>query len=315
LKKLIFFGSTLSSCFCLNELLKAGHEISAVVTQPDRPAGRGKKILMSPVKKLALEQNLTIFQPVKVRKNPEFREKMERIAPDLNVVVAYGQIIPGSIIFLPKFNSINLHLSLLPKFRGSSPVQWAILKGAEKTGITIFELSKKMDEGPIYTKLELAIQPGENAAELETRLIRSGAQLLLDTIPQIPDLDPLPQDHKAATYVSKLNKEDGLINWTESAVQIDRQVRAFTPWPSSFTFRQNKRLKLISGKVLAKQNCFSGKPGEILQSDKNGIEVCCQNGTVYLIIEVQPENKKIMPAYAFSIGAKLCIGDRFTIND
>lgn len=311
MKKIVFFGSSLSSRLCLNELIKAGYEISAVVTQPDRPSGRGKKILVSEVKKLALDQNLTIFQPEKVRKNPEFREQLEKISPDLNVVVAYGQIIPGSIIFLPKYNSINLHLSLLPHYRGSSPVQWAILQGAEKTGITIFELSKKMDEGPIYAHRELATLPGENAAELELRLIRSGAQLLLDTIPKIPDLDPVPQDHAAATYVTKLSKEDGCINWDQPALQIERQVRAFTPWPSTFTYWKNKRLKVIKGEVLAEKNCPRQKSGEILHIDKAGIAMCCQNGTIYLIKEVQPENKKIMPAFAFSIGMQLNPGDRF----
>lgn len=311
MKRIVFFGSSLSSRFCLNEIITAGYEVAAVVTQPDRPAGRGKKLLVSEVKKLALEKKIPVLQPERVRKNPEFRAILTEIGPDLNIVVAYGQIIPGSIIYLPEYNSINLHLSLLPCYRGSSPVQWALLNGEEKTGVTIFELSKKMDEGPIYSHQELSILPGENAVELERRLIQLGARLLLATIPKIPVTDPIAQDHAAATYVAKLTKEDGRIDWNKTALQIDRQVRAFTPWPSAFTLWKGKRMKVIKGEVAAGNKVIARKPGEISALDKNGIAICCQDGSVYLIKEVQPENKKVMPAYAFSRGTQMTAGDFF----
>ncbi len=307
----VFFGSPASALPSLNKLLEAGHSIELIITQPDKPSGRGKKLMSSAVKKVALELNIPFYQPLKIRKDPVALEKIKDIQPDVNIVVAYGQIIPSSIIYLPWHNSVNVHFSLLPKYRGASPVQWALLNGEEKTGITIFELNEKMDEGDILAQEEVEILPEENAAELEARLAQKGADLLIRTIAQIDKLAHRPQDHSQTTYAPKLRKEDGRIDWTKDAIQIERQVRAFAPWPAAFAFLQNKRIIFHKGrkKEGMAQPC---SPGEILGVKKEGIEICCGKGSVYLIEILQPEGKKKMDAYSFCLGSRIKAGDILT---
>lgn len=308
--KIVFFGSPVSALPTFKKLLETGHQIELVIAQPDKPRGRGKKLVLPPVKALAQELNIPCFQPPKIRKDPQAVQKIKNIKPDLIVVVAYGQIIPDSIIYLPRYNSTNLHFSLLPKYRGASPVQWAILNGEEKTGITIFQLNEKMDEGDILSQEEVKIFPGEKAFELEARLAEMGAALLVRTISQIDKIEPLKQNHAQATYALKLKKEDGRIDWTKDAIFIDRQVRAFNPWPSTFAFLDEKRIKIHEGKDKGKLSHLSS-PGKILAVSKEGIEVCCSGRTSYLIQRIQPENKKEIDAYAFSHGAAIKIGDAF----
>jgi len=310
--KIVFFGSSRSSLLCLQLLSSAGLAVESIITQPDRKAGRGKKITQNPLKKYSLENNTPILQPHKIRKNPEVLEKLKQIKPDLNVIVSYGQFIPSSIIYLPKYNSINLHFSLLPKYRGASPVQWAILNGEEKTGVSIFELNKKMDEGPVYSQKEILIQIDENAAELESRLAHIGAELLITTINKIPGLNLQPQDHAKATYAPLIKKQDGRICWENSGISIHRQARAYYSWPSTFTFLHDKRLKIIKGKPFDKKSGPNYQPGEIIEINRMGIKVCCGESNSYLIEKLQPENKKEMAAYAFSLGAKLQTGDIFS---
>jgi len=308
--KIVFFGSPASALPSFKKLLEAGHRVELVVPQPDKPRGRGKKVTPPPVKKLALELNIPCLQPHKIRKDPVAVQKIKNIQPDLIVVVAYGQIIPASIIYLPQYNSINLHFSLLPKYRGASPVQWTLLKGEEKTGITIFQLNEKMDEGDILSQEKFDILSREKAFELEARLAQKGAELLVKTISRINKINPVKQDHSQATYAPKLRKEDGRIDWTNDALFIDRQVRAFNPWPSAFTFLKEKRVKIYEGKEKGKLAQISS-PGKILAVSEEGIEVCCGRSS-YLIQKLQPENKKEMNAYAFSLGAKIEVGDTFT---
>jgi len=309
--KIVFFGSPAPALPSFKKILEARHRIELAITQPDRPHGRGKKLTPPPVKKLALELNIPYYQTFKIRKDPMAAQKIKNIQPDLIVVVAYGQIIPPSIIYLPQYNSINLHFSLLPKYRGASPVQWTLLKGEKKTGLTIFQLNEKMDEGDILSQEEVDIFSAEKAFELETRLAQKGADLLVKTISQIDKIKPVKQDHSQATYAPKLKKEDGRINWAKEAPFIDRQVRAFNPWPSAFAFLREKRIKIYEGKEIGKmEKSFS--PGKILAIKKEGIEICCGQRSVYLIQSLQPENKKEMDAYAFSLGAELRTGDKFT---
>lgn len=309
--RIVFFGSPASALPSLKKLLESNHSIEFIITQPDKPFGRGKKVSPPPVKKIALDQNIPVYQPEKIRKDAEALEKIKKIQPDLNVVVAYGQIIPSSIIYLPKYNSINVHFSLLPKYRGASPVRWAILKGERKTGITIFELNEKMDEGDILTQEEFEILPDEGAVELEARLALKGAELLTETIAKIDEIKPRKQDHSIATYAPLIKKEDGRIDWINDALHVERQVRAFTPWPSVYTFLGEKRVKIHKGrKIEDRIEPFSA--GEILEVKKEGIEVCCGEGSVFLIESLQPENRNKMDAYAFSLGAKIKPGDKFT---
>lgn len=308
--KIIFFGSPSSAIPSFQRILESGHKIELVITQPDRPSGRGKKFTSSPVKEYARERNIPIYQPQKIRKDPVVLEKLETIKPDLNVVVAYGQIIPSSIIYYPPYDSINVHFSILPKYRGASPVQWAILNGEEKTGITIFELNEKMDEGNILAQKEVNILPGERSDELEFRLSSIGAELLIDTISRIKQIRHTKQDHSQASYAPLIKKEDGRIDWERDAHFIGRQVQAFTPWPSVFTKFKDKRIKIIKGKGNP-PGSITAPPGEIVGLKKEGIQVCCGKDSIFLIEILQPENKKSMSAYAFSLGTRVNVGDKF----
>lgn len=308
--RIIFFGSPDSALYSLKKILEKKHRVELIITQPDKPAGRGKKIAASPVKRFAQTHNIPVYQPVKIRKDPLALEKMKAINPDLNVVVAYGQIIPASLIYYPKYNSINLHFSLLPKYRGASPVHWSILKGERNTGVTIFELNEKMDSGDILAKQELEILPGEYAHELEVRLAEIGAELLCKIMDRIDAIPHSKQDHSQATFAPLLKKGDGRIDWTKDAFEIDRKIRAFTPWPSAYSFLDNKRIKIIRGKGL-KGKTSNLIPGEITDVSKIGIQVSCGHNSIYIIEELQPEGKKVMSAYAFSLGAKITPGDKF----
>jgi len=311
--KIVFFGSPASALPSLRKILEAGHSIELIVTQPDRPSGRGQKSDPSPVKKKAIELGFPVCQPFQIRKDLTVLDKLKMIQPDLIVVVAYGQIIPSSIIYLPKHKSWNVHFSLLPKYRGASPVQWAILNGEKRTGISIFELNEKMDEGDILIQEEVPILPGENAAELETRMAEKGADLLVETLNHIGTLKPFKQDHSQATYAPKIKKEDGLIDWSKDSLSIDRHIRAFTPWPSAFTFFRGKRLKIFKGKS-KEERTASSFPGEILAIQAEGIEISCGKGSTFLINRLQLEGKKEMDAYAFSLGAHTEVGERFNLE-
>jgi methionyl-tRNA formyltransferase len=310
--RIVFFGSPASALPSLKKILDAGHRIELIISQPDKPKGRGKKLIPCPVKKMALDLNIPVFQPSRIKKDAEALDKLKDIQPDLNVVVAYGQIIPSSIIYLPKYNSLNVHFSLLPKYRGASPVQWALLNGEEKTGITIFELNEKMDEGDILTQEEAIILPDESAAELEARLAQTGAELLIKTISEIKKIKPVKQDHTLATFAPKLSKEDGRIDWTKDSLYIQRKLRAFNPWPSTYAFLGEKRIKIHKGKKIEGQALPSSSPGEILNIRKDGIQIGCGEKSLFLIERVQPENRNIMDAYAFSLGGRILPGDKFT---
>lgn len=311
---IVFFGSPEFAVISLKSLRKDGHDIKLVITQPDRPAGRGRKEKAPPVKIYSREHEIPVIQPQKIRKDPQAFKNIKKAAPDLNVVVAYGQIIPSEIIYLPRYNTINVHFSLLPKYRGASPVQWALRKGENKTGITIFELNEKMDEGPIFSQTEVRIRSEENAGELLQRMAQIGAEFLADTVSRISELTPKPQNHAEATYAPLIKKQDGRIDWAEPAIQIERLVRAFNPWPSSFTFFKGKRLKILKGRLPDAK--FSGTsprvPGEILNISQAGITVACGNASSYRIEKVHPENKKPMDAGAYSRGEDMQSGDKFS---
>ncbi len=308
--KIVFFGSPFAAVCSLKKILESGHAVSLVITQPDRPAGRGKKTALSAVKKYAIENNISVYQPEKIRKDHLVLEKFKEIHPELNVVVAYGQIIPKAVIDFPKYNSINVHFSLLPKYRGASPVQWAILSGEKKTGVSIFELNEKMDEGDILAKKEVPILPREYAYELEGRLAEIGAELLCETIDKIERIPRKKQDPSQATYAPKIKKEQGRIDWTLDAVWIDRKVRAFTPWPSAFTYLDGKRIKIIKGRDTPK-TVPELSPGEVLNVKKEGIEIGCGHGSIYIVEELQPEGRRAMNAYAFTLGENVTRGDKF----
>ncbi len=308
--KIVFFGSPSSAIPSLNRLIEDGHNIELIITQPDRPSGRGHTLSFSPVKKQALENNIPLFQPAKIRKDPDIVNRLTEIQPELNVVVAYGQIIPAFVINLPQHKSINLHFSLLPKYRGASPVQWTLLNGDQETGITIFELNEKMDEGDILTQKKIDILPSDDALTLESRLACAGAELLSETIARIKEIQPQKQDFSLATYAMKIKKEDGRIDWNQNAHHIERMLKAYFPWPSVYTFFGDTRVKIVRGKHIDPHKTKSS-PGQIVDVHKEGIETACGRGSVFLIESLQPENKKVMDAYAFSLGSRMLSGMNF----
>jgi methionyl-tRNA formyltransferase len=302
--RIAFFGSPEAALPSLERLLEAGHSVELVVTQPDKPAGRGKTPAAPPVKRFALERGLAIAQPAKIRTDAGFLERLAAIAPDVNVVVAYGQIMPASVIYLPRLKSINVHFSLLPMYRGAAPVEWAILNGDLKTGVTLFELNERLDEGDILSREEVEIGARETAGELEARLARLGADLLVRTLAGIERLPRLPQDHSRATLAPKLKKESGHIDWTKGAAAVERMVRAFSPWPGAFSLWGGQRLLVHAGRAAARrEEC--GQAGRLIAVSRDGLEICCGGGTVYVIERLQRENNKAMEAAAFVRGAKI----------
>lgn len=306
----VFFGSPAAALPSLEALLAAGHTVELVVTQPDKPAGRGRRLTPSPVKALAVDKGLPVIEPARIRTDEPALERIRAAAPDVNVVVAYGQIIPRSIHWLPRHHSLNVHFSLLPKYRGAAPVQWTILNGDAESGVTIIELNDRMDEGDILAREHVSVGPDETAAELETRLARLGAGLLVRTLEAIDRLPRTPQDHRQATLAPKVQKEDGRLDWTKPAGAIERRVLALGEKPGAFTFFKGRRINVLKGaQALCKYEEGSARPGEVWETHKTGLAVACGGCTVYLIETLQPEGKAPMSAYAFSLGAKISPGD------
>jgi methionyl-tRNA formyltransferase len=306
--RIVFFGSPPSALASLRRLLDAGHEIGLVVTQPDKPAGRGRRLTPSAVKAFARERGLPVIEPVRIRKDEFALPRITEAKPDVNIVVAYGQIIPGPIINLPPLRSLNVHFSLLPRYRGAAPVQWTVLDGETETGVTIIELNERMDEGDILARAATGIGPRETAGELEARLAVLGADLLLETLGRLGSLLREPQDHGRATLAPKLRKEDGLIDWTGDSVMVDRRVRALSERPGTHTFFRGRRIQIRRGLPLAGR--WEGrKPGEVISAGKEGLVVACGGGTAYLVETLQPEGKAEMTAYGFSLGAKFVPGE------
>jgi methionyl-tRNA formyltransferase len=306
--KIVFFGSPAAAMPSLERLILAGHQIDLIITQPDKPAGRGRTPAPRPVKDFALARGIPVLQPARIRQDEKALAALEAIRPDIQVVVAYGQIIPGSIIYLPRFKSVNVHFSLLPKYRGAAPVQWAILNGEPKTGVTIFELNEKMDEGDILAAAEADILPRETARELESRLALMGAELLIQTLHRIDLVERRPQDHSLATYAPRLRREHGEIDWRQDAFSIDRMVRAFSPWPGAFTFLKSQRILIHAGEAVAGP-AACGIPGRISEILPAGPVVCCGGGSGFHIRRLQRENKKEMAAADFLRGMRLECGE------
>jgi methionyl-tRNA formyltransferase len=309
--KIVFFGSPDTALPSLRALIEAGHDIPLVVTQPDKPAGRGNKLRPPAVKAFAESAGFPVFQTRRIRKDPQAYPLLRSADPDLNVVVAFGQIIPSSLFNLPRLKSVNVHFSLLPSYRGAAPVQGAVINGERTTGITIFVLNEKMDEGDILSREEVAIHPHETAVHLEERLAGIGADLLVRTVANIQALPRQPQDHSLATHAPLIKKEDGRVDWTKSAGLVGRMIRAFMPWPSVFTFLGERRLKLLEVFPLD-ESLTRPSAGEILSVDPEGIRVCCGDGSVLRIARLQPENRGPMSARDFALGARLRPGDRFS---
>lgn len=305
---IVFMGTPEAAAVSLEHLLKGPNPVVGVVTQPDRPAGRGQKSIPSPVRKVAESHHIPIGAPEKLR-DPAFLAALKAWAPKLIVVVAYGRILPPSVLDLPAEGCLNVHYSLLPKYRGAAPVAWAILNGEEKSGVTTMRLVEKMDAGPILLQEEVAVGPNETAASLESKLIPVGARLLLETIRRLQDgsVTSRSQIEEEATYAPILKKEDGQINWTHPAELIERQVRGFYLWPSAYTHLRERTLKIYHASVISVEQ--PGHPGEVVRAGREGLWIATGRGILSLE-EVQLENRKRLAATEFLKGARIEKGER-----
>ncbi len=307
--KIVFFGTPEPAAACLQTLLDAKHQIVGVVTQPDRPRGRGRQIAFSPVKELAIKNNLLIAQPAKVKNNPEFSSWLRSLKAEIAVVVAYGQILPGDILDVPKFGFINLHASLLPKYRGAAPVQWALLNGEKETGVTIMQIDQRLDAGEIIRQEKIAIEEEDNAETLAHRLFAVGKEVLLQAIREIETgkAELRAQVESEATFAPALTKESGELDWRKPAAQINNRIRALVPWPTAHTFFKGKQLKLWRAEVLPGKE---PRPGEILEIVKNSGFIVGTGQGGLLVLEVQIEGKNRILASDFMLGYDVKIGDQ-----
>ena len=308
--RIVFFGTPAFAIPTLRRLLEGPDEVVGVVTQPDREKGRGRKIVFSPIKELALQHGLTLLQPEKA-KEEAFQEAVRGLQPDLFVVVAYGQILPKSVLNIPKYGAVNVHASLLPGYRGAAPIAWAILRGEKVTGVTTMVMDEGMDTGEILLQTEVPIGDEETCEMLHDRLAPLGAQLLSKTLEKIKagDLRTIPQDHSKATYAPPLKKEDGCIDWKKEAREIDRQVRAFNPWPGAFTKWDGRLLKIYRGE--RRERTAAGKAGAVVWVGSDFIEVEAGKDS-YLIKEVQLEGRKRMTIREFLSGHSISAGTVFS---
>jgi len=309
--KLIFMGTPEFAVVQLARLLQDGHEIAAVFTQPDKPAGRGKLLHEPPVKAFALKHALEVNQPAKIKSNEDVREVFERIAPDACVVAAYGKILPEWLLAIPRLGCINVHASLLPKYRGAAPINWAIANGERETGVTIMQMDAGMDTGPMLAKRSITIGDDETAPELSARLAELGAGLLSETLSVVErgEAQPMSQNDDEATHAPMLKREDGLIDWRMSAREISNRVRAFQPWPGTHTNFRGSKLIIWRAREIDSNEPISSELGEatgsILSIDDFGITLMCGQGTTVRVEEVQIEGRRRMSAREFANGARL----------
>jgi methionyl-tRNA formyltransferase len=310
--RIIFMGTAELSCASLEKLSGGKNfQVAAVVTQPDKPKGRDLRPAPSPVKTLAEKLNLRVLQPLRARDEP-FTRELRELRPDLIVVVAYGQILPPMILDLPQFGCLNVHTSLLPKYRGAAPIQWAIADGERETGVTIMQMDAGLDTGPILAVHRTPILPMDNSQMLHDRLAQLGAELLVATIPGYVagTIVPQPQPAAGASYAAKIKKEDGKIDWSGPVEKIWNRLRAFTPWPGAFTFLQAEPKPQLLKIWQAERVEGPGTPGEILSADKNGIVVACGQGALR-ILELQREGGRRLTAAEFISGFPIKPGGKF----
>lgn len=306
--RIVFLGSGAFAVPSLRAVVAGGHEVAAVVTQPDREKGRGRALQPPPVKPAAEALGLRVLQPPRIRA-PEAVEELRALRPELQVVVAYGQILPRAVIDLAPRGTVNVHSSLLPRYRGAAPIHWSIVDGAAETGVTTMMIDEGLDTGPILLLCATPIGAEETAPELEARLAVLGGRLLLETIEGLArgTLSPVPQDHAAATHARMLRKEDGRIDWSLPADVLARRVRGLQPWPGTTTRLAGRDLKVLRARAAGRAE---GVPGTVMAVDEGGLVVACGGGTLLRLLDVQPESRRPMPATAFAAGARVAPGAR-----
>lgn len=307
--RIVFMGSGSFAIPSLEALIAAGHDVAAVVTQPDKEKGRGREVAPPPVKPVAIAHNIPVLQPQRI-KRPEAQEELRRLAPELQVVVAYGQILPRPVIDIPPRGTVNVHASLLPRYRGAAPIQWAIVNGESETGVTTMLIDEGLDTGATLLARATPIGAEETTPVLEARLAGLGADLLIETIGGLVNgtVVPRPQDHASATLAPIIEKEQGRIDWTQTAAAIDCRIRGFHPWPGTTTTAGGRPLKVLRARPLPDRG--DEAPGTLVAVDREGLVIACGAGTRLRLLEVQPESRKAMPAAAFAAGARLTPGGR-----
>jgi methionyl-tRNA formyltransferase len=281
-------------------------DVVAVVTQPDKPKGRGQELTTPPVKALALKRDVPVLQPPKIR-GTGFHEELAALSPDVCVVTAYGKILPKQVLEVPRQGCVNVHASLLPRFRGAAPIQWAIAAGDAKTGVCLMRMDEGLDTGPVIACRELPIAPGETSATLHEKLSALGGEVLRDALPRYlsGELVPVPQPSEGMVLAPIIEKEEGRLDFTRQAAELERRMRAFTPWPGAFTTFEGGVLKVHRVEVVPK----AGAPGEVLSADANGIEIACRGGALR-VLELQPEGKRRMTASEFLASRKVVVGSK-----
>lgn len=304
--RILFMGTPDFAVASLKHLVEDGHEVCGVFTQPDKPKNRGMKMTFSPVKEYALSQNLTVYQPLKMR-DGEALGIVQELQPELIVVAAYGRILPEEILNAPKYGSINVHSSLLPKYRGAAPINWAILDGCQETGVTIMYMAKELDAGDIIRTVRTDIDPDETAQELTVRLAELGAQALSETVEMLKagTATRTPQDHSAHTYAPMLSKALSPIDWNRTARQIHDQVRGLIPWPCAATEVGGKKVKVFKTE---QGSATKAAPGTVVSAGKQGIEIACGDGLTLRITQLQAEGGKRMAAADYLRGHSVQVG-------
>jgi methionyl-tRNA formyltransferase len=313
--RLVFMGTPDSAVPTLRRCVEDGHEVLAVWTQPDRPAGRGNRLKASPVKEYALSKGLTVHQPAKI-KTGEALSLFAAREFDVAVVVAYGRILPISFLRAPRRGCVNIHFSLLPKYRGAAPVNWAVVRGETVTGVTTMLIDEGLDTGPILLQRPTEIGEGQTAPQLLERLSRDGAELLSETLARLDEIEPRPQRDEDATLAPMLRREDGLIDWSLDAADIERRVRGFQPWPNAHTLYAGRRLvvwRATPARVESNEGRISPsrQPGEVIEARGDELAVACGGATALRIQELQLEGKQRVGARDFINGTRLRAGERF----
>lgn len=308
--KAVFMGTPDFAVPTLQKMVDMGIEITAVVTQPDKAKGRGKKVIYSPVKECALAHDLPVYQPVRIKKDPEFIQTLRDMAPDVIVVVAFGQILSKEVLDIPRLGCVNVHASLLPKFRGAAPIQWAIIDGEDVTGVTTMQMDEGLDTGDMLLKTEVPITAEETGESLHDKLSKAGAALCVETLKALEEgtIVPQKQGETPTHYASMLNKKMGNIDWNASAEAIERLIRGLNSWPSAYTHWENKVVKIWSAKVSKEQT--KAQPGTVTDVTKDSFSVQTGKGTL-IVQELQIPGKKRMKTDAFLRGYHLEEGTLF----
>ena len=308
--KIVYMGTPDFAVAPLEAILKAGHEVTAVVTQPDRQKGRGREVQYSPVKECALSYGIPVLQPLKI-KEKDAVEELRKYPADIFVVAAFGQLLSEEILNMPRLGCINIHASLLPAYRGAAPIQWCVINGEEKTGVTIMQMAKGMDTGDILLQKEVVLDEKETGGSLFDRLMETGAELIVEALPKIEagELIPVVQKEELATYAGKITKDMGNIDFAKAAVTIERLIRGLNPWPSAFTHYKGKILKIWEADVVSEcVNAENPVPGTVITMDKESFTLAAGEGALR-IRSLQPEGKKRMSCAEFMRGYEVKVGE------